>query len=117
MSKRFMDRKDFLKRIQAEMPGVRRVYYDGHFTVEVHDAETDMHIECRLVVKRVDREPIRSWRVLQDIKNEIVGADRTAIEVYPPEKDVTDTGNLYHLWVLEEGFQLNLSLVPHRASV
>lgn len=113
MGSRFVERGDLLAQAQAQMQGIQRVYSDGVFTVEVHDVESDMPIECRLVIKRSNREPIRSWRELQDIKNAIVGDDRTAVEVYPPENEVTDTGNLYHLWVFERGMALNLTLVPH----
>ena len=116
MSARFREREDYLEKARAQMEGVQRVYSDDVFLVEVHNVKTDMPVECRLVVKRLDRHPIRSWRELQDIKNEIAGRDRTAIEVYPPEDEVTDTGNLYHLWVFEQGAGVNLTVAPHPGS-
>lgn len=83
------------------------VFDDGEYIVEKHPMSAHeiqrSQFDLRLVVSRQDKTPIRSWRLLQDIKNEIVGVDRTAIEVYPPECEVTDTGNLYHLWVYKVG--------------
>ena len=116
MSARFKERADYLATAQAALQGVQRVYSDGEYVVEVHDVSSDMPIEIGLAIKRADKQPIRSWRVLQDIKNAIAGPDRTALEIYPPEDEVTDTGNLYHLWVFEAGARVNLKLVPHRGS-
>lgn len=55
-----------------------------------------VHLSC----KREDRLPIHDWRQLQQMKNEIVGPDRWAVEVYPDETCIVDTSNEYHLWVL-----------------
>lgn len=49
------------------------------------------------------RSTLRNWRHLQQIKNEIAGEDRWAVEVFPPEDHLTDTSNQYHLWVLPAG--------------
>lgn len=55
---------------------------------------------------RHDREAVRDWRHFQAIKNEIAGPERTAIEVFPPESQLVDAANEYHLWVLPEGYPL-----------
>lgn len=55
---------------------------------------------------RHDRAAVRDWRHYQAIKNEIAGPDRTAVEIFPPESQLVDAANEYHLWVLPEG-------VPH----
>lgn len=44
-----------------------------------------------------------NWEALQKIKNDIWGEDAVAIEVYPPEKYVVNTGNWRHLWRLGDG--------------
>jgi hypothetical protein len=72
-------------------------------------------MEFRLGIAREDGQHIRSWRLLQDIKNQIVGAHRCAIEVYPPEARVTDTINMYHLWVYLEGHGPPVGLFPPKA--
>lgn len=44
-------------------------------------------------------QPVRSWSDLQAIKNELVGAENFAVEVYPAESRLVDCGANYHLWV------------------
>lgn len=55
-----------------------------------------------LSIKRLDQKPIRSWRDLQRIKTELVGAECEGVELFPAESRVTDTANQYHLWVLTD---------------
>lgn len=56
-----------------------------------------------ITFKRLDRHPVRDWRHLQSIKNETVGSEREAFELFPAESRLMDTSNQYHLWVLPEG--------------
>lgn len=53
-----------------------------------------------------DRGPVRNWRHLQQIKNEVAGELRTAVEIFPPENRLTDTSNEYHLWVMPDGVDI-----------
>lgn len=55
-----------------------------------------------LSIKRVDRAPIHDWRDLQRIKNELVGPEHEAVELYPAEERLVDSANQYHLWVLAD---------------
>lgn len=55
-----------------------------------------------LSIKRRDKEVIHDWRDLQRIKNELVGKENEAIELYPAESRLVDTANQYHLWVLRD---------------
>ena len=43
------------------------------------------------------------WDDLQAIKNEMLGEDVMAIELYPPQSAVVDEANIRHLWVVPEG--------------
>ena len=52
----------------------------------------------RLSIKRVDREPLQDWRVLQEIKNAIMGDECEAIELFPAESRLVDTANQRWLW-------------------
>lgn len=45
-----------------------------------------------------DRSPMRNWRHLQQIKNEVCGELWTGIEFFPREDKLTDTSNQYHLF-------------------
>lgn len=56
-----------------------------------------------LSIRRVDRKASRDWRHFQRIKNELVGPEREAIEVFPPESKLVDTANQYHLFVYPTG--------------
>lgn len=58
-----------------------------------------------LSINAHDRGPMRNWRHLQAIKNEIAGDDRWAVEVFPAEDDLVDTSNQFHLWVMPEGIE------------
>jgi hypothetical protein len=59
-----------------------------------------------LSIKRNDREPIHDWRDLQRIKNELIGAEFEATEIYPAESRLVDCANQYHLYVpADERFQ------------
>lgn len=55
-----------------------------------------------LSVKRRDKRPVHDWRDLQRIKNEILGPEHEAIELYPAESRRVDLANQYHLWALDD---------------
>lgn len=51
------------------------------------------------VIRRKDGEKIPDhWKTLQRIKNEVIGKNWWAYECYPPQDEVIDTYNAYHLW-------------------
>lgn len=61
------------------------------------------------VRKRSGRGDV-SWDRLQQIKDDVVGGDAVAIEMYPAASDVVNEANLRHLWVVPAGlvpFNLN----------
>lgn len=55
-----------------------------------------------LSARRRDGQAVHDWRDLQRIKNELVGRENEAIELYPRESRLVDSGNTYFLWVLAE---------------
>lgn len=56
-----------------------------------------------LSIHRHDRRAVRDWRHLQQIKNEVAGPERWGFEVFPPESQLVDSSNEYHLWVMPAG--------------
>lgn len=58
-----------------------------------------------LCVRNRDNTDIE-WSEKQRIKNELFGKKRTAIEVFPSEDRLIDEANMYHLWVLPDGYEL-----------
>jgi hypothetical protein len=57
----------------------------------------------RLSIKHNQNKAIREWKHLQRIKNELVGAEREAVEIFPPESMLTSLDNQHHLFVTPEG--------------
>jgi hypothetical protein len=56
-----------------------------------------------LNIRRRDGKPIfRDWRHFQQIKNELVGPECEAVELYPAESRKVDTSNKYHLWCVTD---------------
>lgn len=45
-----------------------------------------------------DGQPRHDWRDFQNIKNDLVGVDWEAIELYPAESRKMDPSNYYMLW-------------------
>jgi hypothetical protein len=65
-----------------------------------------------LNIRRRDGEVIyRDWRDFQDIKNQLVGEDSEAVELYPAEDRVVDTSNKYHLYCAPPGFRFPFGFV------
>jgi hypothetical protein len=58
------------------------------------------HPLWHLTICRLDKAPARDWQAFQAIKNEIVGPEYEAIEMYPAQSRLMDVTNRYHLWVL-----------------
>ena len=52
------------------------------------------------------------WKVKMEIKNELCGEKRPAIEVFPEQKRCIDTCDVYHLWVFEKGFEFPFGIHP-----
>ena len=75
------------------------VWMNNRYQVNIYKFERpkDWPPMVHLSIKRLDKEPIHDWRHLQRIKNELVGANCEALELYPAEDRVVDTANQYHL--------------------
>jgi hypothetical protein len=57
----------------------------------------------QLNIRRRDGRPIlRDWRHFQRIKNELLGPECEAVEIYPAESRMVDTSNKYHLWAFPD---------------
>lgn len=52
-----------------------------------------------LSIRRNDNQPMRDWRELQRIKNELTHPEADAVELFPAESRKVDTANQFHLWV------------------
>ena len=54
------------------------------------------------------------WGIKMEIKNELFGEDRLAIEVFPKQKNLVDVMDIYHLWVFSKDFDLPFGIHPIR---
>lgn len=60
----------------------------------------------RLDIERKDKKDGITWDELQQIKTDCGFGDLDAIEFYPKNSDVINTGNLRHLYVFSEPLAL-----------
>jgi len=72
-----------------------QVYHNNLYDVQVFSKPPFLH----LYINRHDEQPCDNWRHFQQIKNEIVGAEYEAIELFPAQSRLVDCANEYHLWV------------------
>lgn len=84
------------------------VFVNDEFQVVIREANIAQGWPrmLHLSIKRIDREIIHEWRKLQQIKNELVGEEHEAVELYPAESRLVDAANQYHLWVLADPKQM-----------
>jgi len=68
---------------------------------EQHGFGDDIKMDY-LSIRRVDREPVRNWRHIQEIKNQLVGPECEGFEMYPAESRVADCANQYHVYVFTD---------------
>ena len=47
-----------------------------------------------------------SWSQKMQIKNELFGENRFAIEVFPKQKNLVDVCDVYHLWVFDKKMEM-----------
>jgi hypothetical protein len=79
-----------------------RMYQNNVYTVLIEEVDEPVGM-MHLSIRRNDRHWTRDWRHFQRIKNELVGEEREAVELYPAESRLVDAANQYHLWVAPEG--------------
>lgn len=78
--------------------------YDAQCEVWVNDiyqvqTRPDKSGFLHINIRRRDGGPIlRDWRHFQQIKNELVGPECEAVELYPAESRLVDTTNKFHLY-------------------
>ena len=72
-----------------------RLFVNSRYQVAMRETGA---ASCHLSIKRLDQAPIHDWRDLQRIKNELVGPECEAVELYPADSRLVDTSTQYHLW-------------------
>lgn len=84
--------------------GFDEIWANNRYVVMMRFAPPDpMMGQCvHLSIRRRDRGAARDWRDLQRIKNELMGPEAEAVELYPAESRLVDAANQFHLWVFPD---------------
>lgn len=88
---------------------VHTVWKNHVFAVLVRTVQTACGPVQHAAIRNVSETDI-PWAAMQRIKDEIFGPRRVAVEVFPPADELVDEANMYHLWILPEGFALPFTL-------
>ena len=83
------------------------IWINDKYQVAIRRDEGPLKI-THLSIKRLDKKPQRDWREFQQIKNELLGKEVEAVELYPAEARKVDAANQFHLWALPEGLLFTL---------
>lgn len=90
---------------------VSRHAENGVFAALIRDIDAPTigkvtHVAITIVGNATDL----TWTERQRIKNELFGRERVAVEVMPPESELVDGANMYHMWVMPAGYVMPFSL-------
>jgi hypothetical protein len=94
--------EDSKKRVLMVMESLREgaTFMNDTYTVIVRGAGTPL---IHISVRRNDRGTDIPWRDLQCIKNDVLGTEMEAVELFPAESRLVDTANQRHLWAFAPG--------------
>lgn len=90
--------------VREEVLGCRH-YRNDRYQVSVRDVPEVPGVWPAMVhlsIRRLDRGPVRDWRDVQRIKDELVGPEHEGLELYPAASRLLDTANQYHVYCLAE---------------
>ena len=76
---------------------------NDRYTVTVHFLDGDRDGFVEITIHNHRRTTHIPWRHLQQIKNEVLGADREAVQLFPAEDRLVDTANEYWLYAYPVG--------------
>ena len=83
-----------------DMP-VGTVWENSRFVVVARDCGgTDENRMVWLSIKNADNSARHDWREFMRVKNELVGPEAEAAELYPAESRLVDSANQWHLWCI-----------------
>lgn len=88
------------------------IYYNGAYQVIVR-ARGDM---TELAIRREDRQAIMDWRDVQWIKNQILGPEIEAVQLFPAESRLIDTSNQYYIYALPAGVRFPFGFLERGVS-
>lgn len=75
-----------------------RAFHNGKYQAILKDAG-GMWI---LTIRREDRRPVTDWRDVQWIKNQLLGPEVEAVQLFPAESRLVDTSNQFYLYAAKQ---------------
>ncbi len=87
-----------------------RAHKNSMFVVQIYREPCSWGDVKLCMIRRNDESAAVSWSDRQRIKNELFGVEAVAVEVFPAESELVDDANMFHLWILPEGFELPFRL-------
>jgi hypothetical protein len=85
-------------------------FTNNRYSVQISDAVTPWGLVTHLWIRRHDASTVHAWADLQRIKDEVVGSERVAVQVFPARDKLVDAADMYHLWVLPRDMVLPFGL-------
>lgn len=84
-------------------------WYNNVCSVQGFEHNTTWGVVTQLLIRDHENHEF-CWKDKQRIKDELCGSDRIAVEVFPEQENLVDQADVYHLWVLPQGFELPFGL-------
>ena len=72
-----------------------QVYLNDKYQVIRNEISNGM---VHLSIKLINKSHEHDWREYQQIKNELIGEECEAMEIYPAESRLVDAANQFHIW-------------------
>lgn len=103
-----------LRGVQSDYPTrmqLKRACLNLVYSVQFFERTSSWGQIDHLIIRRHDgaAEPF-PWAELQRIKDELLGSERVAVEVFPAQSQLVDDAHCRHLWVLPDAFALPFGL-------
>lgn len=86
---------------------------DG-YNVMSRQIRTSFGVVEHITIQNAEGKGDVPWSVKQEIKDELFGFNRIAIEVFPAKKNLVDVCDVYHMWLLPKDFKMPFGIHPVR---
>ncbi len=90
------DEEAFIRLLKFAFKSTRgQVYLNDKYQVIRNEIGNGM---VHLSIKLINKSHEHDWREYQQIKNELIGEECEAMEIYPAESRLVDAANQFHIW-------------------
>jgi len=85
---------------EMQLQNQEEIWSNGAYEVSVNREDDIVHLS----LKNYQRTTDIPWQHKQWIKNDIMGEEYEACELFPAESRLVNTANQYHLWCFPKGY-------------